>query len=381
TNNADSSFTSVWDYGDSSPLNTIDGTHTHTYALAGTYNACNYITTSCGTDTICMSVTVCGSAATSAGYSSTTMGAMAMFTDASTNATSWYWDFGDSNTSTSQSPSHTYAASGTYYVCLTAYNGICDTATFCDSVTICLPASATYTFFDSSGTVQFTDSSVNVDTWVWDFGDASPPDSNQNPVHTYTVNGTYTVCLVASSCSADTTCNTITVCPEALTAAFMSSDSGTTAMFTDMSATATSWLWDFGDGNFSTSQNPTNVYANTGLYTVCLTTWNICGDSAMSCDTILLIITGQEALNANVNIGVYPNPMNDATTITVTSAEHSGNYVFEMYDAAGKLVRTQNGAFNQSMNVNRGDLSNGMYFYKIKTNNEVLGNGKIMLTN
>ena len=40
------------------------------------------------------------------------------FTDASTGATSWYWDFGDGNTSTEQNPTHTYAEPGTYTVTL-----------------------------------------------------------------------------------------------------------------------------------------------------------------------------------------------------------------------------------------------------------------------
>ncbi len=46
------------------------------------------------------------------------------FTDTSTNnPTSWYWDFGDNQHSTEESPVHTYAASGTYAVSLTASNG------------------------------------------------------------------------------------------------------------------------------------------------------------------------------------------------------------------------------------------------------------------
>lgn len=45
------------------------------------------------------------------------------FTDASVNATSWLWDFGDLTTSTLQNPTHVYAAIGTYTVLLIASNG------------------------------------------------------------------------------------------------------------------------------------------------------------------------------------------------------------------------------------------------------------------
>jgi PKD repeat protein len=57
-----------------------------------------------------------------------------------TNTTSgtgliYSWDFGDGNTSTTTSPSYTFTANGTYNVCLTAYNGVCEGVT-CQSVNI-----------------------------------------------------------------------------------------------------------------------------------------------------------------------------------------------------------------------------------------------------
>lgn len=45
------------------------------------------------------------------------------FTNTSKNATSYTWDFGDESTSTEVNPAHTYEASGTYTVTLTAING------------------------------------------------------------------------------------------------------------------------------------------------------------------------------------------------------------------------------------------------------------------
>ena len=60
------------------------------------------------------------------------------FTDTSTNSpTSWAWDFGDSNTSTSQNPSNNYTAAGTYDVELVATNaGGSDTETKVGYVTV-----------------------------------------------------------------------------------------------------------------------------------------------------------------------------------------------------------------------------------------------------
>ncbi len=137
-----------------------------------------------------------------------TLGAVPLavtFTDSSTNSpTSWSWSFGDTNTSTLQSPSHTYTTVGLFTVALTATNRYgSNTNTKSNYINVGNPPVANFSGTPTSGnaplSVTFTDSSTNSPTsWSWNFGDSSTSTA-QNPSHSYTAAGKYTVALTATN--------------------------------------------------------------------------------------------------------------------------------------------------------------------------------------
>ncbi|NSW46284.1 MAG: PKD domain-containing protein, partial [Bacteroidales bacterium] len=94
---------------------------------------------------------------------------------------------------------------------VTGTNGACS-ATESITITVIPLAQAAFTYTDlGMGQIQFTDASVNADSWTWDFGDGNT-DNNQNPMHTYTVDGMYNVQLiVANACGSDTASQNINV--------------------------------------------------------------------------------------------------------------------------------------------------------------------------
>lgn len=208
------------------------------------------------------------------------------FLDSSTNSpTSWSWSFGDGSTSALQNPSHTYSVAGTYTVTLTASNTAgSNTVTQAGYVTVSSAATGPVASFVSSVTsgttplvVQFVDSSTNLPvTWAWSFGDGGTS-TLQNPSHTYTTAGTYTVTLTATNAAGSNTVTQagyIVVSPVATlpVAAFVSTVlSGTvpcTVQFLDYSTNSpTSWVWSFGDGNTSSLENPSHTYTIPGTYT------------------------------------------------------------------------------------------------------------------
>jgi len=123
------------------------------------------------------------------------------FTDTSTGSpTSWLWDFGDGFTSTDQNAVHVWGTHGVYRVNFTAYTGpiSATNSSFVEISTSDFMAIPNYTFGDTPATVTFTDQSDNATAWAWNFGDGVGS-VLQNPVHSYTHYGVYTVVLTASN--------------------------------------------------------------------------------------------------------------------------------------------------------------------------------------
>lgn len=125
------------------------------------------------------------------------------FTDLSTGATSWLWNFGDGNTSTLQNPVHTYATLGSYTVTLTVFNGACS-----HSITRTIRLLDAVPDFTSDKRVacrkyepiQFFNNSTeipNIVSYLWNFGDGNTS-TLENPVHTYTNSGNYNVTLTVT---------------------------------------------------------------------------------------------------------------------------------------------------------------------------------------
>ena len=154
--------------------------------------------------------------------------------------------------------------------------------------TIIFPPRASFTFTQDGNTLTFTDTSKgNPTAWYWTFGDKKNS-REQNPSHSYSKRGTYTITLTASnSAGSSTTSSTITIGSPPF-AQFTCVQNGKTVAFKDASkGSPTEWLWSFGDGATSTAQNPSHSYVEPGTYTVTLTASNSAGSSTKS-ESILI---------------------------------------------------------------------------------------------
>lgn len=120
------------------------------------------------------------------------------FTDLSSGATSWAWNFGegaDPSTANTEGPHDIiYNTSGTKTVELTINGSITETKE--NYITVNVSPTADFEFNGNDLTVNFINNSINASTYTWDFGDANTSTEN-NPTHTYVAGGNYLVSLTA----------------------------------------------------------------------------------------------------------------------------------------------------------------------------------------
>jgi PKD repeat protein len=175
-----------------------------------------------------------------------------------------------------------------------------------------------------NGTFSFTDLSTNgPTTWSWNFGDGSLS-SVQNPTHTYSQPGTYTVTLIASN-NYGTSAYYQVITAGGLAASINVSGNyviGNTLSFSSTYTAALSYSWNFGDGSSSGAQSPTHSYVNPGTYVVSLTlvTPNCV---VTKYDTLNIMLTGIASFNSLNAAFVSPNPFAGTCVLHYELAESS----------------------------------------------------------
>ncbi|MCA1764326.1 MAG: PKD domain-containing protein, partial [Flavobacteriales bacterium] len=134
--------------------------------------------------------------------------------------------------------------------------------------------------------------------------------------------------------------------------------------FTDESDGATSWNWDFGDGNTSEEQNPVHTYEVLGTYTVTLTTNN--------CSYEMEVEAGVSDVDDYDNKGfvMMPNPTSDQFRI-VDEMQRSDLENLRVYDLHGRLVLNRVLNRESEISVDVSSLRSGTYFVTIDNSEQM----------
>ena len=274
--------------------------------------------------------------------------------------TTYLWDFGDGTTSTLANPTHVFAA-GIYdiqLIIITA-GGCTDTVTVLQGISSTIKPTANFIATPRNVCafipIQFQDLSTGtVTTWAWDFGDGSES-FVQNPIHSYSDTGFFTVTLIAFNMGCTDTIvfpNYIYIKPPI--AGFsvpFNCNNQFTKTFIDQSIGADQWLWNFGDGNTSTLSNPLHTYTAVGVYTVSQTVTNLTS-GCQHTTSVVINIADEEAVFTAVQTELCKN---FATVFTATSIQAvsfiinyewnfgdgntgTGNNISHVYSAAGSYT-------------------------------------------
>lgn len=289
------------------------------------------------------------------------------------NGAFYYWDFGDGQTSYSQNPDHIYSSNGVYLVCLTVTDSINQcSSTYCDSVSLGgngnVNCQANFQAIQDSvnvfgNVVYFNDlSSGSPSYWSWDFGD-NTTSNQQNPTHTYSNPGTYTVCLtianLGSNCF-DTYCAAVVIdtvgsgnnCQANYT--YSTNPGGGITFFGSAGTNSAQYLWSFGDGSSGSGQTVTHNFNAPGTYTVCLTVYGpsgcsdtYCGQVSYGTNTSGYCISGTVSAgtpNYPADYGLvylitYDSQTNLLTAVDTTTLDSAGFYVFCDIPAGEYLIK------------------------------------------
>ncbi len=351
--------TFAWDFGDGGTATTAYARHT--YAGPGTYYVCLTVVRSDSagaqlcTSTHCDSVRflpppppptpVCNAHFISRNGM---MGSSSLNFFAAQNApgTTYAWDFGDGSSGTGENPSHTYAAAGSYYACLTVTTNdpsgatLCS-ANWCDSVHVQAPppppaphCNAHFFYFslDTTANVVF----AGMRNWPnaqysWDLGDGST-DTGRVVHHSYSANGVYNVCMTVSTYDS----TGVMLC---------------TASWCDSVRTGRPRFHHFHhNGNMGHHDN--HRFGNVN-------------------DASQLDESG-----ASPTAVFFPNPMNEKSVLHLEN--FASDITVKIMDQSGRIVSEKSGQSNGDISLDRNAMHAGMYYYTVTSGGEFI-QGKFII--
>ncbi|MBS1729352.1 MAG: PKD domain-containing protein [Bacteroidetes bacterium] len=357
--NKENIINTTWNFGDGI-IQVVNSTSVmHSYAKSGTYIVSVVVQDILGcTDTLTETTVVNIYGPTAKFTSPKTTGCIKElfdFTDASTTdgthaIQSWTWDYGDNTITTYNAApfQHAYLNPGYYDVKLTIQDsyGCTDSIRKKTFINITKPT-ASFNFSDSvvcpDKKINFTSTSDGIELkYSWDFKDGSGS-SNENPNHTYTVQGKYYPQLLVTD---------INNCPDSITSTtpiivsipspkFLMSDSFSTCpplnvIFTNKSQNYASYTWDFGDGNTSTIFSPSHLYNTAGTFQVTL---KVTGNGG--CVDSLTRKVEIKGPSGNISYDPINNCFPNETSF-ISKAQNTSQYLWDFSD--GTTITTSTGS-------------------------------------
>lgn len=218
--------------------------------------------------------------------------------------------------------------------------------------------------------IPLLNTSANGDSYLWSTSSGGLSSAtDENPYLFPSSSGNYTISLnVTNASGTDQTQETISINVYQPVYAFATVNStnlalpNASAFFTNSSVNATNYLWDFGDGNFSTDLNPWHEYLSIGTYNAMLIASNPGCENDTTFFTINVGTTGLETLDSAL-ISVYPNPFTNG--FSVKSSQEIER--IQLFDAQGRMVDVSYELGSDGVYFETRVLPRGIYFLEVAT--------------
>lgn len=202
-------------------------------------------------------------------------------------------------------------------------------------------------------------------TYAWSTGATSP-------TLTVTTGGTYSVTVTDPAGCVASDNIVLTSFPNFTAELEMVPDTAVlyqVLQFNDLSSgSPTAWLWEFGDGNTSTLQNPTHAYASLGVFNVVLTVSDGICTNQDSIEVEVDIFADLDATLAGVEVTLFPNP-NDGHFSLRVEMENPAQLELEIFDLAGRIWYEESipATWSHTTRISLDYAPAGLYLLRLRT--------------
>lgn len=375
-NNTSTSFTTIvktyWNFGDGSPIDSINASPTHTYTVAGNYTVTMRVRGADGCEEINTQNIVIGSKpVASFSINDSCINNSIQLTSTSTNPvgniTSWYWNPGNGGGIVTTNPANvSYSTPGTKNIAFAVRSEYgCQSDTIYRQIFIHDKPVANFNFTDSvclgMPTLFTQQSTAGTNYWAWQYDDSTGFAHATHPSHVFSSAGNHAVTLTSSftgnsGCPSTPVTKTVfvTAKPVASIKQFSYACIQSSVQLYDSSYTVdglpiTQWWWDLGNGSYDNIQNPTTIYNSAGVKTIKLVVRNSKGCVS---DTIIksIFIAPKPIANFGISNALCDNSLLHFTDSSTTA---SGSITGWNWIYNGTSIGTQ-----QNLNYSFTNLAN-----------------------
>lgn len=157
--------------------------------------------------------------------------------------------------------------------------------------------------------------------------------------------------------------------------------SGGTVSFSDQTANAVSWYWDFGNGLTSTDANPSTAYTQTGIYTVRLlaSTADGCSNVTEKNIVVLQTVSASDPKLADEKVLMFPNPATDELMLGFLNGVPKGLDV-SLNDLLGRNIQMSNSTAysGETVRLDVSALPPGVYIVQLRAEGSLYWSGKFV---